>query len=298
MTRPRILDLFCGGGGAAVGYHRAGFDVVGVDVVAQPNYPFHFHRGDALDALRVYLTRDAGIDGSRAWQPFDAIHASPPCKRFTAARGDRHANRLFEPHTDYLRPTLAALSAVALPWIVENVPNAPMPPGAVTLCGSSFDLDVRRHRLFASNVPIRGLACRHADQERGRYPSLDWERRSSGRRAAVVGVHGSEQYPGHHADAAAAMGIDWMPWDRLTQAVPPAYTEYLGRQLIAYTKGEPVITTAARLHDLRRASRTPVAYPSEDFDASRAYLAGAVPELLDTIEILCRVIAAEREGVR
>jgi hypothetical protein len=177
-----------------LGYHRAGFDVVGVDVVAQPNYPFHFHRGDALDALRVYLTRDAGIDGSRAWQPFDAIHASPPCKRFTAARGDRHANRLFEPHTDYLRPTLAALSAVALPWIVENVPNAPMPPGAVTLCGSSFDLDVRRHRLFASNVPIRGLACRHADQERGRYPSLDWERRSSGRRAAVVGVHPTLHY--------------------------------------------------------------------------------------------------------
>jgi DNA (cytosine-5)-methyltransferase 1 len=217
--RPRLLDLFCGGGGAAMGYHRAGFDVVGVDWVEQHDYPFRFVRGDATTFP---------LDG------FDAVHASPPCKLWTPARGDRHALRLFDPHADFLSPTLDRLAPLGVPWVVENVPAAPMPAGSVTYCGSSFGLDVRRHRLFASNVELVAPPCDHASQTPGRFPSLDNARRLAGaRRAAVVGVHGARQYHGHDVDAARAMGVDWLPWDRLTQAIPPAYTEHIGRQLRA-----------------------------------------------------------------
>jgi DNA (cytosine-5)-methyltransferase 1 len=213
----RLLDLFCGAGGAAMGYHRAGFEVVGVDIVRQYDYPFDFVLGDA-DTF--------ALDG------FDAIHASPPCKLFTGARGDRHALRLFDPHVDHLTPMLNRLAEIDVPWIVENVPGAPMPDGSVMLCGSSFGLDVRRHRLFASNRPLTAPPCDHDSQAPGRYPSLDNENRKAGILAAVVGVHGAQQYNGHHADACAAMGIDWMPWEQLTQAIPPVYTEHLGRQLV------------------------------------------------------------------
>lgn len=218
MPRPRLLDLFCGGGGAAAGYAAAGFDVVGVDLVRQPHYPFDFVLADATHY---------DLAG------FDAVHASPPCKRFTSARGDRHDLRLFDPYPDHLTPTLArfARELAHVPWIIENVPGSPMPDDAVTLCGSSFGLDVRRHRLFASNVPLWAPPCDHDSQRPGRFPSLDNARRLAGLRAAVVGIHGREQYPGHLEDARAAMGIDWLPWLPLSQAIPPAYTEHLGRQL-------------------------------------------------------------------
>ena len=128
-----------------MGYHRAGFDeIVGVDIDDHPNYPFRFMRGDALE----YLAAHGG--------EFDAIHASPPCQAFVAAADkDRHL--------DLLTPTLAALQLVSVPWVVENVPTAPMPV-TVMLCGSSFGLRVRRHRKFSSNVLIPGMPCRHKEQ--------------------------------------------------------------------------------------------------------------------------------------
>jgi DNA (cytosine-5)-methyltransferase 1 len=219
MPAPVLLDLFCGGGGAAMGYHRAGFAVVGIDYVPQPSYPFKFVRADAMRYP---------LDG------FDAVHASPPCKRFTSARNrDRNTLRLFDPHDDLLTPTLARFAELGVPWVVENVPGSPMPAGSITLCGSSFGLDVRRHRLFASNVELVAPACDHAWQV-PRFQSLENKGRKSGRLASVVGVHGTLQ---GGADTLAlrqrALGIDWLDNDRLTQAIPPAFTEHIGAQLLA-----------------------------------------------------------------
>jgi DNA (cytosine-5)-methyltransferase 1 len=226
MRRPRLLDLFCGAGGAAVGYHRAGFDVVGVDIVRQPDYPYEFHQADAL-------TFD--LTG------YDAIHASPPCKAFTpAGNASRTEQRLFPMHDNLLTPMLERLACQPITWVVENVPDAPMPAGSVTYCGSSFGLDVKRHRLFAASVPLLGPECNH-DTWTPRFQSLDWKARRAGRLARVVSVHGNLQ---GGADTLKlrqrAMGIDWMPNDRLTQAIPPAYTEHIGRQIITHLARLPL----------------------------------------------------------
>jgi DNA (cytosine-5)-methyltransferase 1 len=222
IMRPRLLDLYCGGGGAAMGYHRAGFDVTGVDLVPQHAYPFTFVQGNA----DTYP-----LDG------YDAVHASPPCKLWTGARANRDDLRLFEPHVDHLTPTLERLADLDIPWIVENVPGAPMPPDSVTYCGSSFALDVRRHRLFASNVTLTAPPCDHAAQPPARFQSLDWSRRKRGLLDATVGVHGSLQGGSDTLELRrSAMGIDWLDNAQLTQAIPPAYTEHIGRQVIAHVR--------------------------------------------------------------
>ena len=214
MTRPRLLDLFCGGGGAAMGYHRAGFGVVGVDIMRQPDYPFEFHQGDAM---RYPLTG------------FDVVHASPPCKRFTPLRHrDSTRLRLFDPYVDLLTPTLDWFAGLDVPWIVENVVGAPMPLGSVTYCGSSFGLRVRRHRLFASNVHIAAPPCDHATQGKpvgvyGNGGGWDRTRAPGGGGVKVAG-----------ADAAAALGVEWTAHQpTLAQMIPPAYTQHVGRQLLA-----------------------------------------------------------------
>lgn len=214
MTRRyRLLDLFCCAGGAAMGYHRAGFDVVGVDISPQPDYPFEFHQADALTFP---------LDG------FDAIHASPPCQTFTAYRrrgagvGDRHA--------DLIGPTRDRLEGSGRPWVIENVAGAPL-RNAVMLCGSSFGLDVRRHRYFESNVALLAPPCHHAWQT-PRFPCAT--NRANLRSTVEVGVW---RIP---LDVQRrAMGIDWMPLRSLSEAIPPAYTEHVGRQLMASLEGAP-----------------------------------------------------------
>jgi DNA (cytosine-5)-methyltransferase 1 len=211
---PRLLDLFCCAGGAAVGYHRAGFEVVGVDIEPQPDFPFEFVQADALD-----------MAGSRSWlydMGFDAIHASPPCQahsRLGAQWGDRG-------HVDLVPQTRAALQASGLPWIIENVEGAPL-IDPIRMCGSSFGLDVRRHRLFESSEPLVAPPCVHQWQV-PRFPIPD--KRRSGM-TSVVPVTGHLNYPGDLELRREAMGIDWMPNSKITQAIPPAYTEFLGRQL-------------------------------------------------------------------
>src|SRR5436190_10694798 len=144
-ARPRLLDLFSGAGGAAVGYHRAGFDVVGVDIAPQPHYPYRFIQYDALDYLRELLPGKV-----------DAIHASPPCKAFNAGK-NMWAGRLpNDRHADLLTPTRIRLLEQAAPWIIENTPGAPMRVD-VTLCGSMFGLGVIRHRLFEMSWPYFAL---------------------------------------------------------------------------------------------------------------------------------------------
>lgn len=214
--RPRLLDLFCGGG-AAMGYHRAGFDVVGVDLTPQREYPFDFHLANAL-------TFD--LDG------FDAVHASPPCKFATVARhGGRRQQPLFDPHDDLLTPTLNRFrnELNGIPWVIENVPGAPM-PDPIVLCGSMFPetFTIRRHRLFISNVTIPAPPCQHAKQ--GPIVGVYGSGGADSNRANRPGSGGGTKVAG--ADAAKALGIDWtVDQSRLAQAIPPAYTEHIGKAL-------------------------------------------------------------------
>ena len=228
--RPRILDLFCGAGGASTGYHRAGFDVVGVDIAPQPHYPFSFHQDDALGCLSrmvhanghsVFIT-PTGSRELLGLADFTAIHASPPCQRYSTmtANPDRHP--------DLIAPLRELLIDSGLPYVIENVPQAPLVE-PVTVCGSAFGLRVRRHRAFESNRPIVGTGHFHAEQGRpvgvyGQHPDrrqyLRPDGTQRGTKATSLG-HGQR-----------AMGIDWMTWPELAESIPPAYAEFIGRQLL------------------------------------------------------------------
>jgi DNA (cytosine-5)-methyltransferase 1 len=214
--RPRLLDLFCCAGGCSVGYHRAGFEVTGVDYAPQPDYPYRFHRADAL---RFPL---AG---------FDAYAASPPCKVHTALRHTATASTLFDVHTDLVGAIRERLAATGRPYVIENVPGAPL-LDPVTYCGSSFGLSVRRHRLFESNVQLVAPPCDHAAQPMvlGVYGTGGPDNRANRPGGGGVKVSGPA--------ASAALGIDWTTDQRrLSQAIPPAYTEHIGRQLLAVLCG-------------------------------------------------------------
>lgn len=201
----KLLDLFCGAGGASAGYVRAGFEVVGVDINPQPDYPYEFHQADAMTFP---------LDG------FDVIHASPPCQSFTRAKHLRDAQGATSSALDLVNPTRARLRMLGVPYVIENVPGAPLQ--GVTLCGSSFGLKVRRHRVFESNVFIPALKCDHKTQGRpiGVYHVLNDNIPQGGKTAETL-----EQ-------AQEAMGIDWMKWNSLKESIPPAYTQYIGETIM------------------------------------------------------------------
>lgn len=221
-----ILDGFCKAGGAARGYADAGFRVIGVDVEPQPNYPYEFVQADLLVFLERLL---AG--GTWEWLGlgvFDAVHASPPCQGYSTQTADRTKHpRLIEPVRELLRAT-------GLPYVIENVEGARRELiDPVRLCGSSFGLDLRRHRYFESNVEFDVPPCDHAWQT-PRFQSLDRSMVVAGRLASVVGVHGHINYIGEFELRCKAMGIDWMTNAELVEAIPPAYTHHLGTQLAAH----------------------------------------------------------------
>lgn len=238
MTRPLLLDLFCGAGGAAKGYHDAGFDVIGVDIEPQPHYPYEFHQADALSILRTMV--DYPNFSGELWRPttYAAVHASPPCHDHSTVTGrNRKANGI--KGTGWmLDATIDTLRATGLPWVVENVGTAKFPADVhrVQLCGSSFGLDVRRHRWFATNIPILEPPCAHHLQT-PRFRSLDSRQKSL---ATVIGVHGHLNYPGDSELRKRAMGIDWMTNAELSQAIPPAYTRHIGSMLMEYLAHENV----------------------------------------------------------
>lgn len=213
--KPRLLDLFCGAGGCSMGYHRAGFEVVGVDVNPQKNYPFDFIQADAL----VFV---GGLD---FWD-FDAIHASPPCQAYSRSRN----NGCHRDAPALIPQVRKMLIESRLPYVIENVVGAPL-ECPVEICGAIFGLktgkfDLARHRLFETSFAMLAPACSH---HRGR----------------TIGVYGSGTNSYHRAkfgrcvkesEKREAMGIDWMTRKELTQAIPPAYTEYIGRQLIRFVR--------------------------------------------------------------
>lgn len=209
--RLKLLDLFCCAGGCGMGYHRAGFDVVGVDIRPQPRYPFKFHCGDAIEFLRQY-----GAD-------YDVIHASPPCQAYTPLRA-LHPDKEYP---DLVAETREALTASGRPWIIENVPGAPL-HNAVMLCGTMFGLRVYRHRLFETSFfmfqpahPKHTVRAGAPGTKGGRGRKAHY---LAGGFITVAGNVGSYCGP--------AMGIDWMTGAELSQAIPPAYTEYIGRQYL------------------------------------------------------------------
>ena len=216
MNRPRLLDLFCGAGGAAMGFCRAGFDVIGVDIKPQPRYPFPFYQHDWWVAL-------SNFDLSR----FDAIHASPPCQAYSAMRTTWNART---DHPDLLPATRHRLQATGLPYVIENVPHAPMDP-LIMMCGSAFGLGVsgyqlRRHRWFEPSAGfwLMSPPCQHSGPVIGIYGDHGRDRRRK------------EGYGRYFTldERKEAMGIGWMARDELDQAIPPAYTEYIGRQLLEH----------------------------------------------------------------
>lgn len=207
----RLLDLFCGAGGAAMGYHRAGFDdIIGVDINPQPDYPFRFIQADAIEFL------DAMIDG-REDIAYDLIHASPPCQAYSVASH-------YDNHPDLLPEVRELLSLVGRPFVIENVPNAPMRRD-IELCGSMFGLDIKRHRWFETSFGgILTHPCYHVWADPG-APYL-------------VAGNGGGWSPSHRnyrtfEHGRELMQMDWVTTRRaFTEAIPPAYTQYIGEQFI------------------------------------------------------------------
>lgn len=202
-----------------MGYHRAGFDVVGVDSKPQPRYPFPFVQDDALRALRDWHTNGA-------LRGFDAIHASPPCQAYSVTR---HTWNARSDHPDLLPATRTLLQETGLPYIIENVPGAPMPP-LLVMCGSAFGLgtgeyQLRRHRWFEPSPGLWFMSppCQHRGPVIGIYGDHGRDRRRTSPRFGRYFTM---------AERREAMGISWMSRDELDQAIPPAYTDYIGRQLL------------------------------------------------------------------
>lgn len=215
----RLLDLFCGAGGAAMGYHRAGFEVTGVDHEPQPRYPFAFIQTDALEYLAAH------------GDEYDVIHASPPCQRYTVLNNIKTIAQSTEAHyEDLIEPTRALLRASGRPYVIENVPRSPLLT-TFSLCGCMFDdLLVYRKRIFESNVLI--LTPQHVPHH-DNTPMAGAGISDKGYVSIVRG--GIKNIPDGWTPREyknMAMGIDWMTQTELSEAIPPAYTEYIGTQLM------------------------------------------------------------------
>ena len=224
--KPRLLDLFCCAGGAGKGYADAGFEVVGVDIDPQPNYPFEFHQADAIE-----FVRDHGHE-------FDAIHASPPCQTFSRTK-TLHSNE----HPDLIKPTRDALVASGKPWVMENVVGAPL-IDPIKLSGQHFNmtapdvdgvpLKLVRNRLFESNILLRVPDSFHANKHI--------------QTASIYGAGGGwtprhrdnpDRRGGYipHTDVIKKLlGIDWMTKHEMSQSIPPVFTEWVGGQIIDHIK--------------------------------------------------------------
>ena len=235
----KLLDLFCGAGGAAMGYHRAGFDeIVGVDNRPMPRYPFRFVLADALEYVAAH------------GHEFDAIHASPPCQAYSIMR-----NLPWLRHKEYPRliaPTAEALEKLGVPWVIENVMGARLASG--WLCGQMFGLPFFRHRFFWAggwfwlqpSHPTHNGTVRNGRMLGSRARDVIAHVSPSGRpqgENSWFHANGAKRFGANVGHAAGVqvvrevMGVPWMRRDEVTNAIPPAYTEFIGRQLIAHLGG-------------------------------------------------------------
>ena len=208
--KPRLLDLFCGAGGAAMGYSQAGFEVVGVDIKPQPRYPFAFIQTDALEYVKEHGPK------------YDAIHASPPCQAFSKAFSQLLGKR--KEHPDLLTPTRALLLQIDSPFVIENVPGAPM-SNYIKLNGTMFGLKTKKERWFE----LHGF-------EIWMTPT-SWQTHGMLKSGRLVGIVQHSYYSDEIRPTASALadayGIDWgLSRYELRQAIPPAYTEFIGKQLL------------------------------------------------------------------
>jgi hypothetical protein len=213
MSKPKLLDLACKAGGASEGYYRAGFDVTGVDIEPQPNYPGHmvFIQADMFEYLPAHAFE------------FDVISASPMCEVYSLGT-QRWLNSGHRDYKDQIAPLRPLLAATGKPWIIENVERAPLRKD-VMLCGTMFGLKLLRHRVFESNVALfgPGAPCHHFGNIK------------HNKNYVTVAGHGGEG-SNRLSDWQEAMGIYWMSKIELSKAIPPAYTEWLGLQLMEYLR--------------------------------------------------------------
>lgn len=215
--KPRLLDAFCGLGGATKGYQDAGFHVLGVDIKPQPDYC-----GDEFvqaDAIRWMIKNR---------RRFDVVHASPPCQAHSLLTKGNRGKGLFDNHIDLIPATRRALERTEKPWVMENVPQAPMRRD-LELCGLMFDLNLFRHRIFeTSGFSVPGLAhIPHGDRRVLGY------RHGVLQEGDIMGVYGSGGMKGTLPMWQEAMGIAWSKsWHGLSEAIPPAYTSYIGQYLM------------------------------------------------------------------
>ena len=209
----RLLDLYCGGGGASYGYELAGWDVVGVDISPQPKYRGEFIQADAIEYVKAH------------YNEFDAIHASPPCQAYSMA--SMQFRQTGKEYVDLIEPTRRELIKTGLPYVIENVPGSPLIE-PIELCGAMFGMATYRHRLFESNIKL----------EAPPHPEHTAPNAKMGRP-----VKNGEfiQYVGHFSGVKLVQnmtGLKWLGQKELAQSIPPQYTEYIGKQLLAYVHGQ------------------------------------------------------------
>lgn len=252
----KILDLFCGAGGAAMGYHQAGFEVVGVDIAPQKRFPFEFIQSDWEAALHTIV--DLWERTGEAY----AVHASPPCQHYSKMTKKWGTE---ENHPDLIPPVREALEALGVPYVIENVEGAPLVE-PVTLCGTMFNLqsqgyELIRHRIFESNFELRapGPCNHHADM-----PKLPVYGHAGG-----TSTRDGLKFPGTDAWR-EGMGIDWMVGKELAESIPPAFTKWIGQQLLS----KDAFT---------------------DIEAEHAERDGVLLELLETLAPSVAELADERE---
>lgn len=244
VIRPLLLDLFCGAGGASAGYHRAGFDVAGVDAEPQPRYPFAFIRADALAVMETLLAGETLYADDRAYvlADFAALTGSPPCQDYS-----KNMRHLASGYPRLIEPVREAFQAAGRPWVIENVAGAPLPAqddlfGAhgTELCGSMFGLRIYRHRLFETSFPV--MAPRGCDHSL--LPMNPHNARSRQQWRQILG-------PGVPIERTwrEEMGVGWMNGAEGREAIPPAMTEEIGLQLLAHLASTEAASTPSELRE-------------------------------------------------
>ena len=253
----KMIDLYCCAGGAAMGYHQAGFDeIIGVDIVDRPNYPFEFVKMDALEFLRTADLSDVSF-----------IHASPPCQCYSKLKHlSGNVEKWEETHVDLVAPTREALIKTGKPFVIENVEGSPL-INPIKLYGSQFpNLYTQRPRLFESNISLKepvNPKVKHKTGKLGYGPAEDGF-------ITVAGIRpqrGMNEVQTKLYYGFALGGIDWMSLEELTQAIPPAYTEFIGKQIIEYLDIQKEIEKGEQMSQIQQ-----ILLSQEFIDLVRKYM--------------------------